>query len=70
MPFSTCENKTPSLNPTQAMTVLAKITLSYCYTVTTEAECEKVFSLLKWAMPKRRNRLGKEVKVKSGKEEG
>jgi hypothetical protein len=43
------------------MAVLAMIALGYCYTVTAEVECERVFSLLKWAMPKRRNRLGKEA---------
>jgi hypothetical protein len=33
-----------------------KIAPGYCYTVT--AECEKVFSLLKWATPKRQNLHG------------
>lgn len=59
-PFSTATEK-PSLTAAQAMTVLARIALGYCYTVTAEAECERIFSLLKWAMPKRRNRLGKEA---------
>jgi hypothetical protein len=43
------------------MAVFARIALGYCYAVTSESECERVFSLLKWVMSKRRNRLGKEV---------
>jgi hypothetical protein len=59
-PFYECEGKA-SLSSAQAMAVLARIALGYCYTVTAESECERVFSLLKWAMPKRRSRLGKEA---------
>jgi hypothetical protein len=61
MPFSSSKNGKTSLASTQAMAVLGRIALGYCYTVTAEAECERVFSLMKWAMPKRRRRLGNEA---------